>query len=152
MFCDCNPSCPILAHLGVVLCAAEELFERKRRAKRRWVWRVTPFWVVWEVIVFCIMQSAMVLLAWYVFHLAPATPRETLYDVYDADVSAPARYFMIRKDESGFTRFLADRLRVGTGSWELGRGAGNRAESSWGMYARARCMSYPGCYAVCPTM
>ncbi|KXZ54494.1 hypothetical protein GPECTOR_4g559 [Gonium pectorale] len=90
----------------------EELYLRKRRAKSRWRWRMSSLWVAWEVAATCIMFVAMVLLFWYIFHLSPRAPDATTYDVYDSDVAAPARYFMIAKDESAWNPYLANQLRT----------------------------------------
>lgn len=91
---------------------AEELFARKRRAKQRYVWRMSPVWVSWEVACFGLMVGALVSLYLYVFQLSPDTPTATTYDVYDADVMAPARFFMVRKNESGWNPYLANVLQV----------------------------------------
>lgn len=90
----------------------EELYQRKRKLKRRWMWRVTPFWVMWELIAWSLMLAAMVLLAWFVFYLSPRVPTATTYDVCDGDLSSPARFFMLRKDESGWSSYLANQLMV----------------------------------------
>lgn len=43
---------------------------------------------------------------------SPGIPTATTYDVYDADVNAPARFFMINKDERGWNPYLASVLQA----------------------------------------
>ncbi|GFR52795.1 hypothetical protein Agub_g15415 [Astrephomene gubernaculifera] len=88
----------------------EELFRRKQQAKRRWTWRVTPFWVCWEVGASALQIASLALLYWYVFQLSPGAPTATTFDVYDADTWAPARYFMVKKNESGWNPYMANQL------------------------------------------
>ncbi len=73
---------------------------------------MSPVWVGWEVACFGLMVGALVSLYVYVFQLSPDTPTATTYDVYDADVMAPARFFMVRKNESGWNPYLANVLQV----------------------------------------
>ncbi len=46
------------------------------------------------------------------FSLAPNAPTATNYDVYDAEASSPARYFMVHKKEAGWNPLLARQLMV----------------------------------------
>ncbi|GIL65472.1 hypothetical protein Vafri_19251 [Volvox africanus] len=96
---------------GLQHLTSEELYKRKRKAKRRWSLRVTPFWVFWELAVWSLMLTAMIILAWYVFYLSRRAPTDTTYDVYDAAYS-PARFFMIRKDTTAWNEYLAGQLRI----------------------------------------
>eukprot|EP00955_Chlamydomonas_euryale_P108267 365833-Chlamydomonas_euryale.AAC.3 len=94
----------------------DEVYRRKLHAKVRVQARMNAFWVAYEYTMCVLMVIAVGLQFYYIFGLSPNVPAELRYDVYDADIKAPARPFLLKRDDAGFSASqYAEQLGMGLG-------------------------------------
>ncbi|KAG2444343.1 hypothetical protein HXX76_001099 [Chlamydomonas incerta] len=61
--------------------------------------RMNTFWIVWELAICCLMVAAMATYFTYCVRLSNQDQFFVKLNVYDADTFAPARYFLLRRQE-----------------------------------------------------
>lgn len=70
---------------------------RVSEATGRFKGQLTPFWIGYEVLVSLLMTVCLIVLYVYDFSLTPKAPFTVSTNAYDADMFAPSRYFMLRR-------------------------------------------------------
>lgn len=124
---------------GVPQMSARQIWRRQRRVKDSWRWELTPFWVAFEVINCVLMLAAVAVWFVYVYQLSPALPISITYNVNDADISTRARFFLLARDEKGWTNEKAATLQS-----VLATSQGSPTDDSISLAATAASAPLPG--------